>query len=201
MSVQFPVLSDQQQKERYSEIASKTLYPYSYSGFLSGATDFPTADPSVTNTFKYNTIAFQADNNMGISAIQVVYSARIGFDAISGGGASSSTFAMAISYSPVFNLITTPDPAGAFPVPTVPGDIGNQILRLTQIVVNPLTTANFQFANNNVYERFEPYNYILKYNQFLYIQLGFDTSTLGASLASFIYFTVILHTLPTGLKT
>ncbi len=201
MGVQFPPLNLDEQTQRYEQLAKLTYYPYSYSSFLDGsATNYPNSDVS-NITINYNTIAFQADNNMAISAIQILANGRLFFPLNS--GKPTTTFIMSISYSPVFKFEGTPEPTGAFPIPTTPSDSGNEILRINQLYNEPLTNngANqFSFFNVNQYQRFEPYNYLLKYNQFLYINIGFDSSSLAAGTAPVINFSVIFHMLTTGLK-
>jgi hypothetical protein len=202
MPVQFPTLSIDQQTARYNSIAQQTYYPYSYSGLLNGtSTIYPHSDTSGGITIDYNTIAFLADNNMAISAIQILASGRLFFPA--NGAKPTTQFVMNISYSPVFTLVLNGQPAAAYPIPTIPGDTGNEILRINQVfnqAVTPDTNDQFSFFNIDKFIDFQPYNYILKYNQFLYINVGFDSNSLAANTAPYVYFTVIFHMLPTGLK-
>lgn len=203
MPVQFPTLSIETQSERVKDLSENTLFPYSYSCQFDGsnAAQFPSSDGNtlINGTFKYTTIRFLADNTMGIYAIQWQLSGLVVFPASGVPGYTPEVvIAGDISYSPTFTI--SPNGAGPFATPTVPGDTGNQIYRYVNFISVPQpsnTTGFYTRINDNFYERYTPNNYLLKYNQYLYIHFGVDAIIANA----FYYLTVVLHMRPTGQKT
>lgn len=204
MSVQFPQLSAPEQANRVAEMGKNTLVPYSFSSFLDGtSTNYPSAGTGGgTGGYHYNTIRWKADQNMAISAIQLFAYGRVFFPA--NAAKPTTEFFVDISYKDVFQLEANAEPTGAYADPTPPGDIGNVIMRSQTLYNEPLpnNAANqFFFFNINLFERFEPYNYLLKFNQYLFINIGWDDSSLTANTPPFVTFGVIFHMLTTGLKT
>lgn len=202
MPVQVATLSTAEQVERVDKIAKWTLFPYSYYSQLdAGVANFPYTGSAVGLNYNYNTIAFKADQNMAISNIQLFANGRVFFPANS--GKPTTNFFMAVSYSPTLVLGNTPNPSAAYPIPTPPSDTGNVIMMIATLYAQPGDSANSQFAffNENEYERFQPYDYNLKFNQFLYLHIGFDNPSIVANTPPFTNFGVIFHMLTTGAKT
>lgn len=174
-------------------IARETLFPYTFSY------SFPLTTPPFSSTsgaFSYFTIAFQADNNLGLSALEI--SANTAYLA-SAGGATSAVQVIEASYASVLSAdVTTGPPA----VPTIPNDSGNVIYRNEQVFqINTIASGlGTKFVSVNDFNRYEPYDYVIKFRQFLYIHVGVDTTLLPAITSLFVI-SVNLHTLPTGLKT
>ncbi len=146
----------------------------------------------------YFTMAFQADNNLAISALEVQLS--IESDQVATIISSAALFE--VSYSSTMDpslLVFTGTPPV---VPTTPSDIGNVIYRSYINLFIPASTA----ANNSSlylvddYRRYEPYNYLLKYNQTIYMHVGLGTAILGNGAGATISGSFIFHTLATGLK-
>lgn len=199
MAVQFPQRDIAAQTAAYQDYAANTLYPYSYPFRLlaSGATPgtaYPNTSP--TGGWKYNTIAFQADNNMAISNVEISVTSYL----LTVGVSIPDQFTICLSYSPVFNATPLVITSGAptVSIPTIPGDNGNEIIRYTWSQVTDVVTNGTAVFTGTLYERFEPYNYLLKYNQYLYIHIAASSGSLTAVVD--IVGDVILHTLPTGLK-
>lgn len=194
MPVQFPTLSIQEQADRVNKIAKNTLFPYSFPFYFVPSTN--TFKGSVLNSYTWMPVALQADNNMAISAIDVQYN----FISVNA-AASVRQFVVAleISYSP--QVEGSPlNPSSAQPdVPTPIPDTGNIIYRNIQ---QQSVAANASPSTFNVddYRRYEPYNYILKYNQLLYIHFILSTAALGTGSDGFWTGSVIFHTLPSGAK-
>lgn len=202
--IQFPTFSTDEQTERSKRYAQDTYYPYSYSIALpNAATTYPSTDagPAASiGAIHYNTIAFQADNNMAISAIAVNLSVQGTF---AFGTLIQSLYVMRISTNPVFTYFNVPTPAAAIAQPTPPGDKGNDIYTWSAVLQSDKTTAGNvtnSFQNFNYLPRFQPYNIILKFNQILYIHMGVDVNTMNSNLGLWTV-SVIFYMLPTGAKT
>lgn len=194
MPVQFPTLSTQEQVDRVHKIAKSTLFPYSFpfrANYNSG--NFPNSSVPA-NTYSYFTMGFQSPNNLAVSILEVDFTAVIVTDAVK----TSAPHILQVSYSPVLFFPNTF--AGTPPVvPTPVPDIGNIIYNRTiTIDSSDISGEAFSTFNFGDFHRFEPYNYLVKFNQILYIHVGVDPNILnqgGAFLGSFI-----LHTLETGVK-
>ncbi len=193
MSVQFPQLSLSEQITRYQESGKNTLFPYAFPFLFDSGTS--TFDKTSALGIPYTSIAFQSDNHMAISAI--TFQAAI--YTVSATTTKSPFFYFAISYSPIFN-----DGIQTFPVasPTPPTDIGNIIYQYQtpyEVTVSA-TNVNSPVLTIDDYHRFAPYNYLLKFNQIIYLHIA-STFTNPGNPAGAILGSFILHTLATGLKT
>lgn len=205
MPVQFPTLTTQEQNDRVAEISTQTLFPYSFLVGIDIATaTFPFATPNITffqMPVNYLSYAFQADNTLGIYAIQVALQF----------GLSAGPFVLgnvpwivALSYSPILQALPI-STATALDNPTVPSDRGSDIYK----EINILGSPNYFVAGVggtpiliDVYNRYTPNAYVLKFGQTLYIHIGLGsllTNNPGAYTGS-IGGVVILHTLQTGAK-
>lgn len=203
MSVQFPQLSLQEQTDRYQEMGKLTAFPYTY---YIGINLFSAVFPKTTASIpyfqapvSYLSYAFQADNNLSITAIQLQLQLFI-----SGGTIAVSTwpFIVALSYSPTL-LATPTDTTTALPIPTIPNDIGNEIYKHVTLLANqnyPTVTTQAQPVLIDIYQRFNPNRYLVKYNQYLYLHIGSAGIINSASYSGNITGVLILHTTPTGLK-
>jgi hypothetical protein len=200
MAVQFPQLNDQEQAQRYEIIAKNTLFPYSYPFIiLPNAGGFNHVSP-ISFASHYFTVAMQADNNFAISAIDFQYSGVIDNTTTRWVG----FFGVEISYSPI---PATPLSVNATPpaIPTPVQDIGNIIYRNITYFIVPTGApglGNDQAVLTTVddFRRYEPYNYLLKYNQLIYMHFFIDDTTLSTSVNTSFQGIVLFHTLVTGLK-
>lgn len=193
MSVQYPSLSDATQKARYKELAENTLYPYSYTFDIGFASTLYTINQA-TLGMNYFTFGFQADNNLSIAALEVQVSGNV----TGGVAAVIGTTIFEISYAPVLSpqiFTATAPPA----IPVAPTDNGNVIYRnfATTTIAPTATAANTSFSLDD-FRRYEPNNYLLKFNQILYIHIGVGTALLN--LTGNMNGSVIFHALTTGLK-
>jgi hypothetical protein len=193
MPVQFPSLSGDTQTKRYQKLAEETLFPYSYEFNVGyGAGLYTKAQAALSA--HYFSFGFLADNNLAIAILE----AQITGSIAGGMAAINAGVTIEVSYSSVMSATifagTTP-PA----IPFTPTDLGNIIYR-NQVSVNVLPSAT-QAATIfylNDFRRYEPNNYLLKFNQILYIHLAVTDNILG--LGSGMNGGVIFHALPTGLK-
>lgn len=199
MSVQFPQLDFDEQRARFQDLGKNTLFPYSYP-FAFGPTSLVAANTVSWFSGSYMTVGFQADNNLAVSALEV----EINMLFVNNTAKYTGFFGIEVSYSPVANN-TILSPSGAPPaLPTPVPDIGNIIYRNMQwanVAVGAGGAGNSVLTILNIddFRRYEPYNYLLKFNQILYFHFFFDSSTLGAGLSTIVG-TITLHTLATGLK-
>jgi len=194
MAVQFPQRTIQEQTEAYRSYAANTLFPYTYS---TGNLVFPGSGSahSVTKTdpsgYSYLTYAFQADNNLAIYGFHLNLFSNITSASIS----TNLLFNyIELSYSPIPLGGTATGPAVVNAVPTIPSDVGNIIFYFGWVL-----SAGTLVIQDDIYERFTPSNYLLKYNQFLYFHIGTQAQSTGAADGS-VFAKLNLHTLPTGLK-
>lgn len=193
MPVQYPSLSDAEQKSRYKTLAGDTLYPYSYSfeiGFAN--TLYTVAQASLT--MHYFSFGFQADNNLSIAALEVQVSGNV----VGGVAAVIGVTLFEISYAPILSpgLFTATAPPV---IPLTPTDSGNVIYRnfATTTIAPTATAANTSFSLDD-FRRYEPNNYLLKFNQILYIHIGVGDALLN--LTGSMNGSIIFHALTTGLK-
>jgi hypothetical protein len=191
MAVQFPQRTIQEQTAAYQAYAANTMFPYSFSfNALINGGHFPKSGGG----FSYFTLGFQADNNLAISVLEFVADMNV---VITGAGITAG-FLFEVSYSPIAETTVIDNIAAAPAVPTTPSDTGNIIYRSIFTFVN--TTATTAFVNRvDDYRRYEPYNYLLKYNQVIYMHIGINAATVAAGAGN-INGIFIFHTLPTGLK-
>lgn len=159
-----------------------------------------TTPPAAIGNIVYNTIAFQADNEMAISSMAF----NIAVEAVFDGGLSlsQSFYCLRLTTTPTLQFFNVPTPTAAIPQPTTPGNIGNDIYSWSAAITQPsnaalITTASFQ--NYNYQYRYEPYDLIFKFNQIFYLHLGVDTATAASNLGEW-FTTVTFYTLPTGAK-
>lgn len=199
MSVQFPQLTLQEQTDRYQSIAKNTLFPYSFEfNWVPSAT---TVTHSVAwFSGSYITLGFIADNNMAISALDV----NVNLIFVNATTKYAGFFGMEISYSSVVNPNVLVPAGGAPAIPTAISDTGNIIYRSMQwanVATGTAGAGNATLTPLNIddFRRYEPYNYLLKYQQIIYVHMLFDATTLGAGLST-INGSVIFHMLTTGLK-
>lgn len=195
MAVQFPQRDIKEQRRVYQLFAESTMYPYSFN-FNAGyvAANYPSISPS-NAALIYFTMGFKADNNLAISGVDVA-----GFVAPPVGALGNVAWSIIeISYSPVFDSARLNVDAGVPAVPTTPTDTGNIIFR--SLVTAPYAQAGALLSpyNFNFSRFYRPYNYLLKYNQILYMHIAVDAASAavgnGQTVAS-----IIFHALPTGLK-
>lgn len=199
MPVQYPTLSTPEITERVSILSKNTLFPYSYEiiGAMGAANFTGNYTPLSGN---YLTIQFVADDLMSISALDVNFTVAF----VNNTTKYYGYWAMELSYSPVplFNVLSI---SGAPPtLPTPISDRGNIIYRSWNSLQ---VTAGAAGAGNSVtttlsiddFRRYEPYNYLLKFNQSIYIHLITDANTTGLGLGQF-YGTFLFHMLTTGQK-
>ncbi len=192
MAVQFPQRTIADQTAAYLSYAANTLYPYTFiSGNLVLGTAFTKTQPASLGSYPYVTFAFQADNNLAIQAIHISVVSTITSASL---GATTLFNFIEISYSPIPYGVLGSGAAVVNAVPTIPTDSGNVIFNgiwvFTPTQLNPIL---------DYYQRYEPNNYIMKYNQFLYIHIGTQAAQSGSAVGS-IFANTTLHTLPTGLK-
>lgn len=182
-------------------MAKVNLFPYTYQfRAVVNTTNF---DRTGANSFIYTTIAFQADNNCAISDIEVNFTitpAR-GFSTAND---PRTLFNIQVSYSDVLN-VNSVTPATT---PVTPSDTGNVIYNTFDGMKANFNTGGFPgpalFGNPfefNHFHRFPPYDYLLKYNQFLYIHIGYLNDAFTLNGAGTLNGSVIMHILNTGLKT
>lgn len=196
MSVQFPTLSQPTQTARYTEISNRTLYPYSYPFYINNlaASLFTKTDPVLG--LGYFSIGFQADNNLAITAFEFQASINTNTSLVS---PNNALFYFEASYSPIpdANLL---NPATPPAIPTTPADSGNIIYRNFLQFLIPKTASPGLATPVSIddFRRYEPYNYLVKFNQIIYFHFAADmtTLTIGGNIGGIIIF----HTLPTGLK-
>lgn len=198
MPVQYPSLSQGDQEQRYKEIAGNTLFPYSYPFYLDNTSgNFPTAfAPTNGPAMHYCTFAFQADNNLAISDLEVQASFVFGRTST----VKTTQVLVEVSYLNILdpNIII---PFGTAPaIPTRPGDTGNIIYRnFLQAIIPDDSGAGFpSVLTIDDFRRYEPYNYLLKFNQIIYMFVAVvdgSVTQLQSISGSFIF-----HTLTTGLK-
>lgn len=197
MPVQFPSLSIDEQTQRYKNISALTLFPYTYAFTATmGATNFPSVD--VTTNFRYFTMGFRAPENLAIAGVQFQASAAMNAETPS----RIASYAFEVSYlnllSPGIIINTGTPPV----IPTIPADTGNIIYRVVdQITIPAIAAAAFSqplniFTDFNFYE---PYNYLVKFNQIVYMHVAVDTTSATTGTGT-MYGQFILHTLGTGLK-
>lgn len=203
MPTQYPTLNGGEQTARWENMAKQNLFPYSYlfTAAWTNATDFGNTFPksvSIGNsqTLSYFTMEFKSDNNMAISILE--YSAALRF--FNAAGAGFSVFMTEVSYNVnmapnVISNVSTPPS-----VPTTPSDIGNVIYRHIESQAIPTTSAGSD-TNQSVkdFHRYEPYNYLMKFRQSIYMHVGF-LSTLGANNAGQMWGAFTFHNLCTGLQ-
>ena len=193
MAVQFPQRTIEEQTAAYQSYAANTLFPYSYPFVITpSAGAFSKSYTPISGN--YMTVGFQADNNLAISAMDVQYSFQL-FKNVTN---YTANLIIEVSYSPQPNmsLLTVTATPPAIPTPVV--DFGNIIYRNNQqIFVTSATIATYLTLDD--FRRYEPYNYLLKYNQILYIHFIVDATTAGLNVST-LYGSIIFHTLPTGLK-
>ena len=195
MPTQYPTLSTQEQIDRWSFMAKKNLYPYTYimdGSFL--ASEFPRTNGSVS----YLTIPWQADNNLAISNLEISF-AGVPIRPVGQTSDSFGTVYFQVSYDSTLN-VNTVTPALT---PVVPTDSGNIIYNsVTDFKVDAYAGADVLYGNVvsvDAFHRFEPYNYLVKYNQIVYIHLGMAFN--GAAQPNGAWWSsVIFHCLNTGLK-
>lgn len=191
MPVQFPTLTTQEAVEREHRIATQTLYPYTYSYFLTiNPTNFP---QSGGLALKYFTAGLQAEDNMAIADVSVQASS-IFFP--SAGGLPKATQTIEISYSPILN-----EHVSAAVVAT-PTDSGNIVYRNeSQFILNTNASgAGGYTVDIDDYHRFAPYDYVLKFNQIVYIHVGISPNVVQFDPAGKIALNVIFHMLRSGQK-
>lgn len=194
MPVQFPTLSTPEQTDRVTKIAKNTLFPYSYPFYFVPSAN--TFKGSVLNSYAWMPIGFQADNNLAISNLEVQYN----FISVNAAASVRQFVVMLeVSYSP--QVEGSPlNPSSAQPdVPTPIPDTGNIIYRNFQqqsVAANASPTT----FNVNDFRRYEPYNYVLKFNQILYVHFVLSSAALGTGSDAFWTGSIIFHTLPTGQK-
>jgi hypothetical protein len=199
LSVQFPTLSQAEQQARYSDLAKKTLFPYSYPFAINPSTANFTGPGPSSPLYDSMSIGLQADNNFSISCLSV----QVCMEFENATSAYLGNFGIEVSYSPV--PVTVPlAPTGVPAIPTTPIDVGNVIyhnFQAVHVVAGAGGAGNDvqTMANINDFWRFEPYNYLLKFNQILYIHFLVDNHTVAVG-SSLLQGSVILHTLATGLK-
>lgn len=199
MSVQFPTLSQADQQQRYTDMAKMTLYPYSYVfRAVSNTATFNKTSIAALNT-NYFTIEFKADNNLAVSIFE--FNASLLYEPQSGSGIESQVL-FEVSY------LNTLDPTilnlnGAPPAtPTIPTDNGNIIYRNIQKVEIPQAGTGIipVLFNFGAFHRYTPYNYLLKYNQSLFMHVGLGAGLTDHDGAGVLDGSFIFHTLPTGLQ-
>lgn len=199
MPTQFPTLSIGEQTSRWTDMAKSNLVPYSYELYLqsSDSASYPTAITYNGLVYRYLTIQWQADNNLAIADLEFNAGINIATDVTT----LNASFIFEVSYASVLDPNILVLASGAPPTnPIAPKDIGNIIYRNVQNIFVPTTAAGQDTSNNvtSAYRRYEPYNYLVKYNQSIYMHIAVDAFTLARTPlinASFIF-----HTLATGLK-
>ena len=91
--------------------------------------------------------------------------------------------------------------------PVAPSDIGNIIFDSSvnfKSAAHSGAIAGTLYADPvtlNAFNRYEPYNYLLKFNQILYIHVGMTFNGGSLETDGTWFSSVILHCLDTGLKT
>lgn len=207
MPTQYPTLSQAEQTQRWTDMAKANLFPYTFT-FINNldTADYPKTAPNLS--INYFTMAFQSDNNMSLSAIQVNL-AGIPTRPFGSTADILLTTLVEISYSPVLESVLAGGPTNVTPVvPTIPSDIGNIIYSNVNYSLIPFYNMtppspvlfSTPFAIND-FRRFEPYNYLLKYNQYLYMHVGITYAGGAINSGGTLQGSIILHTLTTGLKT
>lgn len=198
MPTQYPTLSIAEATTRWNLMAKQNLFPYTY--VFDG--DFLVASfPRSVSGISYLTIPWQADNNLAISDLELSFAGAperpVGTTADTYG-----TIYAQISYDSTLNFNTV-TPALT---PVAPTDSGNIIYSsVTDFKVDAYAGADVLFGNVvtiDVFHRFEPYNYLVKYNQIVYIHLGMLFNGAAAVLGpdGVWWASVIFHCLNTGLK-
>lgn len=198
MPVQFPTLSDQEQKDRIAKISKETGFPYSYSFIIqSGGTPSAVFPGNAGQGFSYTSFVFQADNNLSIVSVELSGNLIM----INNNVTNLIQSVFVLSFSPILVYAPSPSPYTTTPPtdPTPPTDIGNEIMRL--YVPAPVGSASPVPTASNIFQhvRYHPRPYIVKFNQKIYLHLAADSNFLAVPTWSF-NFSLILQTDVTGLK-
>lgn len=184
-------------------MAKQNLYPYTYE--YSAVVNTTNFSRTGANSFIYTTIAFQADNNCAISDLEVNFTITP-LRGFSSANDHRTIFNIQVSYASVLNMDSVAYSSSLAPL--APSDTGNVIYDTFDAMRADFNTGGFPgpaLAGNpfqfNHFHRFEPYDYLLKYNQFVYIHIGYLNDSAALNGAGQLNGSVILHVLNTGLKT
>lgn len=192
MPVQFPTFSTQEQTDRSTNYAKNTLFPYTFAYRAVVSSTFTRS--ALGGAWSYFTLGFKADNNLAVSNLEVGFSLAL----LPGLVDINTLILVEVSYAPVLDegLLNL---NGVPALPTSPSDTGNIIFRRMEEGYLLHTATSTQFLSGYNFNRLEPYNYLLKFNQILYMHVAVNVEVVATnSVANGVF---IFHTLPTGAKT
>ena len=180
MPARLPSFDNAYQQQLLKLIQRTTLYPYSFAGFLTvNAANFPTSDaPGIGSYFSQSLLI---PNTSSLIAVQAT-AAFINADGTA--VTQNRPYMIAVSY---LNSFVGGGGPGTATAP--PQDSGN--------IVYQQIFGSAQNFNNFVY--WQPNNYYLSAKSTLYLYVDANSTDVTAATIK-MYYSVTLHTQPTGLQ-